>query len=86
MNQLPYLPTEITDLIYDFKHAMEMKEHNNYHKDLLNDFKDKVNTFNCIRNGIEFTDYYFEEVIDRITNDEYDALYISSDEESDDDY
>ena len=43
LNNLPYLPTEIWDKIFDIKWAMEdkesMKKHNDYHKPLLEEFK-----------------------------------------------
>ena len=55
-NQLPYLPTEITDLIYDFKLAMEMKDHNEYYKELLNQIKEFSYHINEVYDPLAVTD------------------------------
>ena len=43
LNNLPYLPTEIWDKIFDIKYSLDdkesMKKHNDYHKPLLDEFK-----------------------------------------------
>ena len=50
MNNLPYMPTEIWDKIFDIKYSLEdredMKKHNDYHKPLLKEFNKMFKSFN----------------------------------------
>ena len=52
LNNLPHLPTELWDKIFDIKWAMDdkelMKKHNDYHKPLLDEFKKEANIVNDI--------------------------------------
>ena len=59
LNNLPYLPTEIWDKIFDIKYSLEMKKHNDYHKPLLDEFKKEANIVDdMIKEYEERTGYY----------------------------
>tara|TARA_R110000851_G_scaffold141132_2_gene278759 strand:- start:396 stop:650 length:255 start_codon:yes stop_codon:yes gene_type:complete len=83
MTTIPYLPTEIVDLIYTFKHAMELRDHHIYYSELLEEMHEKISDFNTI--GYEdFPEFYFECLecgdID-FNNLAYDPLAITSEDE-----
>ncbi len=63
LNDLPYLPTEIWDKIFDIKYSLEdsedIKKHNDYHKPILNEFNKMFKSFN---------DDYYESQLEEISN------------------
>ena len=63
LNDLPYLPTEIWDKIFDIKYSLEdredMKKHNDYHKTILKEFNKMFKSFN---------DDYYESQLEEICN------------------
>jgi len=76
MNNLPYLPTELWDKIFNIKYSIETKEHNNYYKPLLEEIHERIDSFNCF-GYVDFDEWYFEclECGDYdINNMEYDPL------------
>ena len=69
LTNLPHLPTELWDKIFDIKWAMEdkesMKKHNDYHKPLLEEFKkeciivDELKHGNFYYDNTTFIDTFF---------------------------
>tara|TARA_R110001599_G_scaffold6754_4_gene33782 strand:+ start:2880 stop:3125 length:246 start_codon:yes stop_codon:yes gene_type:complete len=76
MNNIPYLPTEIWDKIFDIKYSIEIKEdmkkHNDYHKDLLKEMRSKRESFYCF-GYVDFHEWFFE----CLDNDEFDINIMS---------
>jgi hypothetical protein len=60
LNNLPYLPTEIWDKIFDIKYSLEMKKHNDYHNPLLEEFKKEYNIIEGIRKEYEERTGYYD--------------------------
>lgn len=97
MNQttLSYMPTEIWDKIYDIKYAMEKKEHNDYHKPLLNQLHEFYDQIPDIHNKyIYFTEMndlqvsrYTASLLNLVQyrHIDFDELAITDDEDSDSD-
>lgn len=89
LNNLPYMPTEIWDKIFDIKYTMEKKEHNDYHKTLLDEFKKECNFVDELRHGNlygydnttfidEFFHYWAEEYFLIINNKKITPEYFSN--------
>tara|TARA_R110000803_G_scaffold81852_1_gene147796 strand:- start:414 stop:674 length:261 start_codon:yes stop_codon:yes gene_type:complete len=85
MTTIPYLPTEIVDLIYTFKHAMELRDHHIYYSELLEEMHEKISDFLVDIVYEDFPEFYFECLASEwnigFNNLDYDPLAITSEDE-----
>ena len=59
MNNIPYLPVEIQEYILNIKIKLEMKEHNDYYKDILVDLNCTYNAHRDYFNNGTYIEFYF---------------------------
>ena len=88
MNTIPYLPVEIQDLILNIKIELEMKDHYDYHKNLLDELNNRKAMFDLdyihFQDGC-FAQFFFESLMAETYRIRFgDELGVTTDE--DDDY